>query len=57
MSEVRFYAHSCGVAPLEFLELLYSDPDKAESMIENFIGSGVKEALDDEHDTEPEVQE
>ncbi|MFP5272609.1 hypothetical protein [Coleofasciculus sp.] len=55
MSEVGFYAHSCGVPSMEFLELLYSDPDKAESMIENSVGSGVKEAFDDERDTEPEA--
>lgn len=56
MSEVGFYANICKVDPLSFLELLYTNPDKAESMITEALGAGVKDIFDDEHDMEPEVE-
>lgn len=54
MGEVGFYARACGVEPIQFLELIYQEPDKAEQMIRDRLHidiSGVFEE-EDPHDAE-----
>lgn len=48
MSEVDFYARLSGLEKFELLELIYSDPDKAETLIEQVAGVGVKDTFEDE---------
>lgn len=52
MSEVGFYAQMVGKDKYEFLELIYSNPDQAENLIEQVTGIGVKNTFD-----QPEFQE
>ncbi|MDB9518787.1 hypothetical protein PN466_17710 [Roseofilum reptotaenium CS-1145] len=46
MGEVGFYARLVGMEPWEFLELLYQDGDRAEALIQEATGSGVKETFE-----------
>ena len=46
MGEVEFYARLVGWEAWQFLELLYQDPDKAEALIVEATGSGVKETFE-----------
>ena len=47
MSEVDFYAELSGLGKLELLELIYTDPDKAETLIEQAAGVGVKDTFEE----------
>jgi len=48
MSEVGFYARLSGLNQFELLELIYTDPDKAEMLIEQAAGVGVKDTFEEE---------
>ena len=48
MTEVDFYARLSGLNKFELFELIYTDPDKAEMLIEQAAGVGVKDTFEDE---------
>lgn len=53
MGEVGFYADSCGMNRREFLELIYTNPDKADALIAEAMTGGVSPVADldpDAHD-------
>ncbi|MGC9505407.1 hypothetical protein [Baaleninema sp.] len=47
MGEVGFYARACGVEPLQFLELIYQNPDRAEQLIQERLHIDISEVFDD----------
>ncbi|NET59416.1 MAG: hypothetical protein F6K47_25720 [Symploca sp. SIO2E6] len=48
MTEVDFYARLSGLNKFELLELIYNDPDQAETLIEQAAGVGVKDTFEEE---------
>lgn len=53
MGEVGFYADSCGLSRRDFLELIYTDPDKVDQLISEAMKGGVSPVADldpDRHD-------
>lgn len=53
LSEVEFYARMTGLDKYHLLELIYSDPDKAQKLIDEATGVNVAETFEqDSHDIE-----
>ncbi|MFO8038738.1 MAG: hypothetical protein R6U67_04720 [Sodalinema sp.] len=48
MSEVSFYAQEVGVSDRELLELIYQDPNQAQSLIQDKLGMDIFKVFADE---------
>lgn len=48
LSEVGFYARMLGQDPWAFLEMIYQDPDSAESSIEQISGAKISQVFEEE---------
>ena len=46
MSEIGFYARSIGWEPRDFLELIYTDPDRAERLIADWSNCQISEVFE-----------
>ena len=48
MSEVSFYAQEVGLTPRELLELIYENPNQAQSLIQDKLGIDIFEVFPSE---------